>query len=241
MWRFTLYSLVLFPVSLVIISCNSNEIGNSKDVNPESVYFDYRVWGDEESGDITVRLQYRFAGPNGTTLLLEDPGKVELDGVAIKADSSKMNGAYYEMIKPIKDFTGHHTIVFTGLDNKVYKEEFIFQPMTLKTKLPPVISRAELVFELDGLAPEDYVRVMMTDTASFSEGIVRIDTVINGRITITKDELAGLANGPIYFELFKEDEKRVKNGTREGGKLSISYGLKREFELKDAPPQTPVP
>ena len=227
------FAFLFLSCILFITSCTSNEIGNNKDVNPESVYFDYRVWGDEESGEMTVKLQYRFAGPNGTTLLLEEPSKVAVDGVVIQADSSKMSGAYYEIMKPVKDFAGHHSIVFTGPDGKEYKEEFNFMPVRLITKIPAAINRSDLVFELDGLAPEDYVRVMMTDTASFSEGISRIDTVTNGRIVITKADLASLANGPVHLEISKEDEKRVKNGTREGGTLSISYELKREFELKD--------
>jgi hypothetical protein len=225
--------LISASLFLFLVSCTSNEIGNIKDVNPESIYFDYRVWGDEESTDITVKLQYRFAGPNGTTLLLEAPSKVEFDGVAIKADSSKMNGAYYEVSKPVKAFAGKHSIVFTNINGKQYKEEFSFQSLGMKTKMPATVKRGNLVFDMDGLAPKDYVHVMLSDTASFSEGIDRIDTVKNGRITITKAQLKNLVNGPIHLEFSKEDEKRIKNGTREGGKLSISYELKREFELKD--------
>jgi hypothetical protein len=227
------FTFLFLSCILFITSCSSNEIGNSKDVNPESIYFDYRVWGDEESGYITVKLQYRFAGPNGTTLLLQEPSKVTLDGADIQADSSKMSGAFYEITKPVSDFAGRHTIVFINAEQKEYKEEFSFYPISLKTTIPAVINRADLVFELDGLAPKDYVRVMMTDTASFSEGISRIDTVTNGRIVITKADLASLANGPVHFEISKEDEKRVKNGTREGGTLSVSYELKREFELRE--------
>jgi hypothetical protein len=228
--RYLLYSLCL----LSFFSCTSNEIGNGKDVNPETIYFDYRVWGDDEGGDMTLRLQYRFAGPNGTTLLLEDPSKAEFDGVAIKADSSKKQGAYYEITKPLKEFTGKHTIVFTDMNGKQYKEEFSFQPIRLRTDVPAVINRDDLVLNLEGLAPQDYVRVLLNDTARFSEGIDRIDTVKNGRIIITKADLQNIHSGPVHLELSKEDEKRIKNGTTEGGNLSISYELKREFELRDA-------
>lgn len=220
-------------LSLVISSCGSNEIGDSKDVNPQSIYFDYQVWGEEGRDNVTVLLQYRFAGPNGTTLVLDDPAKVELDGKKIPVDSSRLTGAYYEVSAPVKDFTGKHTIVFTDLDQKQYKEEFEFQPISLKTGIPDTVKRGDLVFDLDGLDPLDYVRVLLTDTSFASKDINRVDTVRNGRITISKEDLQKVVNGPIYLELSKEEEKPVKNSTREGGHLSLSYGIKRDFTLRD--------
>lgn len=223
----------LFLLSFVIFLAACTGIDNGKDEKKRSVYFDYRVWGDEESGDMTVRLQYRFAGPGGSSLILKDPGKVEMDGKGLRLDSSKMNGAWYEVTEPVEEFTGDHVIVFTDIDTKEYKEEFSFRPFALLTNVPPVIARADLIFELTGVDSTDYIKVLMTDTASFSEGIVRLDTVINGRITITKEQLTALTSGPIHFELFKDEDKRIKDGTVRGGKLSISYALKREFELID--------
>ncbi|MBS1656251.1 MAG: hypothetical protein JSU05_15470, partial [Bacteroidetes bacterium] len=77
---------MLKPVSIFLLfaaiclqpSCASNEIGNAKDVNPDAIFFDYKIWGDESKDIATCMLQYRFAGPNGTTLVLEDPSKVEI-------------------------------------------------------------------------------------------------------------------------------------------------------------------
>ena len=223
-------SLVIF-----VVSCTSNEIGSSKDVNPDAIWFDYKIWGEEGNEDITVMLQYRFAGENGTTLQLEKPSIAELDGETIKGDSSKMTGAFYEIRKPVNGFTGKHTIIFTDQNKKKYKEEFTFRPITLRTSIPQTIQRDNLVFELDGLNPEDYVRVMLNDTLFGNNGIHRIDTVKNGRIIISKADLENLVNGPVQLELYKEEEKQVKNGTPEGGRISITYGIKREFMLKDKP------
>jgi hypothetical protein len=143
-----------------------------------------------------------------------------------------MNGAYYELIKPVKDFVGKHSINFTGYDRKQYKEEFSFKPMRLRTKLPALLGRDSLSLELEGVEEKDYVRIVMTDTVMFSEGIVRMDTVRDGRLHISRAALDRLADGPIHFQLFKEEERRIRNGTKEGGRISISYGLRREFELK---------
>lgn len=228
------FSFLLISISaLIFFSCSSNEVGNAKDVNPESIYFDYKVWGEEGNDDATVMLQYRFAGKNGTTLVLEEPAKVELDGDSIRVDSSNMNGAYYEIIKPAKDFVGKHTITFTNLENKQYKEDFDFKPISLRSKIPNEIKRGDLTFDLDGLEPVDYVRVLLTDTSFESKDINWVDTVKNGRVTISADDLKNVVNGPVHLELIKEIDKPIKNGTREGGSFSFSYGLKREFVLKD--------
>jgi hypothetical protein len=222
----------IIPV-IFLSSCKSHEIGSSKDVNPEAIYFDYKIWGDEANDNLVVKLQYRFGGKNGTTLTMEEPAKVELDDELLPADSSKMTGAFYEIQKPIKKFSGEHTITFTDNNEKQYREKFSFQPLQLKTALPKVIKRGTMLLEVDGLDGERLVRVTLTDTLFRSEGINRVDTIKNGRIIITGEELKNLVNGPIQLELIKEEEGPVKNGTREGGRISISYGLKREFILAD--------
>lgn len=219
---------------IMLAGCNSNEIGNSKDVTPETIYFDYHVTGDEELADVTIKAQYRFAGPNGTTLVLGEPSKIELDGKIIPVDSSKFDGAFYETTRPIEQMMeGSHSLVFTDLNKKQFKEEFQFPVFSLISNPPKIISRGDLVFELEGLKNEDYIRILMTDTAFNTRGIDRTDTVKNGRITITKADLENLTNGPIQLEFYKEEEKSLKETTREGGKIYIFYGLKREFELKD--------
>jgi hypothetical protein len=223
-------------LTMLLYSCTSNEIGDSKDVNPDAIYFDYKVWAEEGKEDVSVMLQYRFAGANGTTLVLNDPAKVELDGQAVPADSSKMTGAFYEVTKSLTEFTGKHKIRFTDINKKQYEEEFSFQPFKLNTEIPAIVSRGELVFDLNGLNAVDYIRIFARDTAFESNDINRIDTVRNGRITITLADLDNLVNGPINIEFYKEDERPVKNGTKEGGRIAITYGLKREFELKNQTP-----
>jgi hypothetical protein len=182
--------LLISALTLISIfpSCESNEIGNSKDVNPDAVFFDYLIWAEEGREDVTVNIQYRMGGRNGTTLILDEPSKVLLDGEQMKLDSAKVTGAFYEVQKPLASFPGKHVITFNGLDNKQYKEEFEFVPFTLDPEVPAVMHRGDLV----------------------------------------------LTNGPINLQFYKEIERPLKSTTKEGGRLYISYGLKREFELKDA-------
>ena len=229
-----------FTVSIVtsisiffLFSCNSDEIRNSKDVNPDALFFDYEIWADESKEDVTVNLQYRMGGKNGTTLILNEPSKVMLDGEQLKVDSAKVTGAYYEVQRPLTSFAGKHTISFTDLNKKEYNEEFEFKPFSLEPDVPSTLNRGDLVFNFKGLDTLDYLSVILTDTSFTSHDINDIDTVRNGRLTIRGDRLSALINGPIHLQFYREQILPLRKPTKEGGKFLITYGLKRNFELKD--------
>lgn len=219
---------------LSFFSCTSNEIGNSKDVNPDAVFFDYEIWADEGKEDVTVNLQYRMGGKNGTTLVLDEPSKVTLDGEQLKVDSAKVTGAYYEVQKPFGSFAGKHSINFTDLNKKEYNEEFEFRPFTLEQDIPSTLNRSDLIFNFKGLDPTDVLSVILTDTSFASADINDIDTVRNGRLIIKANRLSALVNGPIHLQFYREQLLPLKKPTKEGGKFIITYGLKRDFKLKDA-------
>jgi predicted small secreted protein len=120
------FSQTVSVVSAVFLlaSCNNTEIGESKDVNPEAVYLDYNIAGEEGDEDVTCKFQFRMGGPEGTTLVLNNPAKIELDGEPLMVDSSKLGGAYYEIQKPLASFAGKHIITYTDFNKKEFTEEF---------------------------------------------------------------------------------------------------------------------
>ncbi len=219
------------------IACNNDgphvEEIDSNDIDAGSIWFDYQVWGEEGNDSLTIKLQFRFDNENGETITLSEPAKVEFDGRVLQAAYSKMTGEYYELRQALSTFTGKHTIRFTSNSGTQYKEEFTFRPLSLETEIPDTLQRGKIIFQWDGLDKVDHVRVLMTDTSYTSEGINRVDTVKNGQIIISDTDMSGLANGPIHLELIREDIRDVENGTFAGGRISISYGLSREFILKD--------
>ena len=212
-------------------SCLNRQL-DEEGVNPDTIYFDYKITANESDDNLTVMLQYRD-GEDGDAIAIKEPGAVLLDGEPMSATNTKMSGTFYEVHKPIAAFAGKHNIVFRTIDKKEYKEEFNFRPVSLSTAFADTFRRNDLALELDGLDTADFIRVLMTDTSFKNEGINRVDKVLNGRLVITKADLENLANGPIQLEFIREYERSVKNGTEEGGRLQITYSIKREFFLKD--------
>ena len=231
MSRFLL--IIFFIAAFIIISCKSKKPGNSNEVDPEAIYFDYKITAEEGNDKLTVMLQYKDGDKEGDAFAIDEPGKVLLDGEPVLKDSTIRTGPFYEVYKPIATFAGKHNIVLIDVNKKEYNEEFNFQPFSLLTAIADTLRRSELLFEFNGLDTEDYIRVLLTDTSFANDGINRVDTVRDGRITITETDLKNLNNGPVQLEFIREYERPVRSGTEAGGKLSINYSLKKEFILGD--------
>jgi len=221
---------------ILLSACANNEPDQPKEMNNGNFYFDYTVVGDEENNDVTVKLQYRS---NGRSWLIPNPGKVELDGEVMAADSSRRNGYWYEVNKPLDEFEGQHQIVFTN-NGKTFKEVFDFSLMSLKTEIPPVVYRNDLVFEFNGVSAGDQVRVLLTDTGFYTRGIDRIDTVTDGQIVISRYDLDNVKDGPVTIEFYRETEQELEEATARGGRLAMTFGLRREFVLKDSTRRHPA-
>lgn len=224
----------LIPLVLLFSCQNSDKpdvMVGSSEADPEFIYFDYQVKGEETNDSVTVLLQFRQDYANGRTLKLDPPSQVTLDGELLKADSTKITGAFYEIQKQVDSFAGPHTILFTGVNKTQYKETFSFQPLQLLTSLPETLPAEDLWLELAGTEPGDLVRLVLTDTVFGSEGIDRLDTLADNRLLISREDLAGLAPGPIQLFLVKETNQPLKNGTYSGGNLFSTFELRREFML----------
>jgi hypothetical protein len=226
MW--TKFSVLMVLMSAGFSSCTDTE---TKYKLSENIYTSYSIWGEEDKEFVTAFLQFRSGGPDGEALHLKEPSKVFFDEVLLTADSARESGHYYEVQMPLQGFSGPHTIRFINAGKKEYKEEFVFTPFRLINELGDTVNRNELVLRFEGLKNREKLRIVMTDTAFSSEGINEVGTVINSQLDLHK-YLPGISNGPAMLQLFKEEERLIEKGSV-WGEISITYSLKREFELKD--------
>ena len=226
---------IFLAACTALVSCfNNKEIGAANDVDPQSIYYDYKIEGEEGKEAVSIMLQYRFGGEEGTTLVLDEPSTVSVDGIPLKTDSARITGAFYELLLPADGFNGTHTILFTDREKKQHKEEFQYNPFGLASELPEKIKNEPFTIRLSGLsAAPAAIRLVITDTAFNTRDVNEEMMVDSGEIIITRRLLSNLKNGPVTLEIYREEEHPVKNGSKEGGRILITYSLKRQFELTD--------
>jgi len=219
---------ILAGMLLVITSlfaCNSNEIGESKDVNQDKIYMDYHISYNEGDDQVALNFQYRFAGAAGTTLVLNNPSYVKLDGEILKVDSSKYGGAFYTAIKNYKAFLGKHSISFTDINGKNFENSFEFAPFTL-VNLPAITDRNKdllVSYNINGLNKDDDIEINSVGTdSSFHYHQPGSST----SATIPASDLKRQKNADINFEATIYRKIRLTNSTSEGGSLQLTYRLK---------------
>lgn len=201
-----------------------------KQEKEDQLYLDYTITAEENDENVTCVFQFKEDDEEGKAVNIA-PAKLELDGEPIESDSAKLSGFYYEVQKPLDSFAGKHSIVYSTGD-KDYKNEFEFFPFTLEQELPAQIHRKPFSIQLKNFpSTEKSVRLLLLDTVFESRGFNDLVPVVNGKINIGETVLKTIKNGPINLELYLEQEIPLKQATQAGGKLSVTYGLRREFEL----------
>ena len=221
----------VITIALIAASCQDTEIANSKDVNPETIYTSYSVVYREDDNKVETRAQFRFGGITGTTLVLNAPSSIKLNGRILSVDSTKAQGAFYDAVFNTAAFTGKHTYVFTNANNKIYTNEFVFKPLKLVTKIPATITAKNLALSFTGLKDGSLVNITVADTAFKTDNIAVTDTLQNGTITINANSLKALSSGPLRINIDAFITGPLQQKTTEGGKLTIRHALKERATI----------
>ncbi len=215
----------IIPILIIFISgCASNEIGHSKDVNQDEINQGYRISYDETLGHTDITAFFRFAGPNGTTLILDSPSSIELNGESFTENPSSGVGCFYN--KVVKGQLPDNTYVFTfsDMNGKKFENKLNFRNMQVE-EIPKQISKN------DGLTihftdkPEgrgEDVDVEITDDSiSVSESYKH---VFLERIRFPKEKLDRL-HGTAKIKIRRYGSFELKQHAHAGGFITTDYAL----------------
>lgn len=216
---------VITLLLLLMQSCSSNEIGNSRDVNPNTIYRGYDISYAEGNDRVRTVCQFRFAGGNGTTLVLNKPAILSLDGDSLYLDSTVFDGAYYYKESKVEEFEGKHNLVYADVTGKTYPQSFTFTRVKMDG-LPAETTATDILVNFKGLKDGCAIHVNLTDTSSATEDLGTVDTIISGQLTIKASLLAKLKAGPVNVSLYMDEDRPLENPTQQGGYMRLHYAFK---------------
>lgn len=217
--------LGLIVSSFLFSACSSNEIGDSKDVAQDKIYQQYDISYSEGNSNAEIFCQFRFAGSDGTTLVLNAPSQLQFDGDVLKADSSTASGAYYKASQPIANFFGKHSFSFTNTAGKRMENSFSFERFKL-INTPASVSKQQafnLNFEAGAFQAGDHIEIYASNTDS-SFAVSHTDS--GNSIVIPATELKRQKGKELTLEATLYRKIALQQNTDEGGAINIMYALK---------------
>ena len=217
---------------VILHSCTNRETTNEPVAGQEAIYREYSIWSEEGNEWATGLFQFFANRKERRSMELREPAHVAFDKNILVPDSAEVTGVFYEIQIPFDEFPGRHTIAYTDANKKEYEDHFEFTPFRVVNDLSEQVSRSNLVLKLEGLEEDDLVRVVATDTSLMGNGINEMDTVRNNQLDLRQRFEEEIVNGPVMLQLFKEEERPLESKPG-GGKIAITYSIKREFELVD--------
>jgi hypothetical protein len=222
-----LSGIALFLSGMALFTaCTSNEIGESRDVAQDKIYQSHSIRYTEGDPTAETYSQFRFAGLNGTTLVLSSPSQLQLDGEKINVDSSEYGGAYYKTTQPVAGFFGKHSFTFTTTDNKTYNNSFSFDAFKL-VNVPATASKKQgllLPFETPVLKGDDYISVRTVNSDSSFD--ISHNYADGNAVKIPADYLKKQTGRELTLEASITRKIPLQQATSEGGTLQIHYTLK---------------
>ncbi|MGC4103236.1 hypothetical protein [Ferruginibacter sp.] len=220
-------ALVLIVAASSITACSSNEIGNSKDVAQDKIYQHYSFSYNEGDANAELYCQFRFAGKNGTTLVLNSPAGVQFDGSNLPVDSSKYGGAYYRKYVEANKIYGSHSIVFNTIENKKLENSFSFEHFTL-TGVPAAAAKSKplvINFETAALKDNDYIE-LSTNNSDSSFTVTHTASDKGNFITVPAKELQRQKGKVLELSATLYRTIPLQQNTSEGGDISVRHTLK---------------
>ncbi len=226
-----LFQTIAFSALIIgLTKCTNSEIGASKDVAQDKIYQRYDISYTEGEKDFHVKAQFRFAGSDGTTLVLSDPSFVQFDQQRMKLDSGKFVGAYYTHHQDSGLMTASHSLVFYDINKKAYENGFFMNDFML-SNVPQQVSKDQplainYLFEpAFTLQEDDYIRLASVNTdSSFSVTVRSTDSA--NTILIPAKELQRQKGKELGLEATLFRKIPLKQATPEGGVIEMLYALK---------------
>ncbi len=205
--------------------------GDPGKVKQDELYFDYRIMAAEDK-PVSCMFQYKKGGEEGEAVAIEPPGKVELDGELLHADSAGFSGVFYEKYFPSYQFRGSHTISMTNPARKIFRETFQLQDFGIE-ELPDQVIRQPFLLQFKNFPnTKTRVRLQLIDTAFYNNDVIEVLQVVDGTFMVTEKMLRQLKSGPVSMEISREEERPLQQNSARG-KINITYSLKRDFQLVD--------
>ncbi len=216
------FKLLLFSISLVLISCRSNETSDSDKVVQTEIYQSYSVVYDVATKTQSVSASFRFGGINGTSLRLVKDSKVSWNNEPMHDDKSIFTGTFYET-KKAGELISDNTFLYIDNDGKTYKNTVPLLKADPYIEGNVISKQASNTISWYGLPSSamDQVKIILKD--SIKEYYFYPTIIGSNDIVIKPSDLNQVKEGNANIQIQRTVTSSLQNGNSIGGEIYSEY------------------
>ncbi|PLW93381.1 MAG: hypothetical protein C0592_06335 [Marinilabiliales bacterium] len=217
-----LFGFIISVISLMVLSCVSNEVADSDKVSQEEIYQTYRVTVDATDQTVTGFASFRFGGSAGTTLRLTAGSNVTWNGNEMPQLQNIFLGAFYEKTESAS-LMAEHSFVFTDTEQKSYTN--VIEMMPAEPENVPSEYKASKSLKLSWVGQplrDGEVLTCNLKDSSFTHS-VSIDLVGATSIEIKPSDWNQTKKGLVNLSFERTYKQDLKEATHLGGTIKAIY------------------
>ncbi|MEZ4686129.1 MAG: hypothetical protein R3B47_08705 [Bacteroidia bacterium] len=218
----TLLALALTSL-FVLGSC---DVEDSADVNQNKIYAVYEAFYNHNTDKTWVVARFRFGGPTGTLLELNDPAEVTFDG-----DKLGWNPLFFGHFKEYAGRISQGTFSYTNVDGDVFNNDLqptdsiAFQDSFTTLRKGQANS---IVWEGPLLGPDQRVGVFVGSWAWGQDALALQTTEGSNDIVLGIQQMENVTEGNAICYMDRTTEIPVQEGTGEGGVIRATFRAKNK-------------
>ena len=222
--------LLILPVLALalLFSCAKEQ---SQNVNQDSIYSIYELFYNQENDISTARATFRFGGPTGTLLQLNDPAKVTFEG-----DELLYKAATGVHKKEYAGFANSGTFVYKDLDSNTFTNATTILDTIAFPMIDTISNAGAFTFTWVGNPIAANETVTLTIDGTQQNNFEVFTTIVNGntQLILPANKLQNLGVGTATCTLMRAYNKAsVDQGTSKGGRVAYWYTTKKDIFISN--------
>lgn len=221
--------LTLYIVCFIFMGCSMDTVG-SNDVRPEAIHQDYSLHYRESNNATSMSAQFRVGGSTGTTVELEPPSQLSMNGATPK--KSGLFGTSYSLAHsgPI----AHGQFDYRDSYGQLYTNSVTLKSLMVHTNLMPAMLGANYYVPISTypMEPGDSISAVLKQ--EFVENGVTRYVFVEGvyqaspsQVVFSAYDLSRLRAGVAQLELARVHRRSLDAAApRGGGEISSQYSVR---------------